>query len=90
MIPECHDKKQPWETRQGLGQADFGGWIYLYAFGDLIKLLEGKIEDSDFSRNSQCPIGWVIWSPSVSKNPVISWHFISLYFFTLISSSNNA
>lgn len=45
MIPECHNKKEPWETRQGLGLADKGGWIYLFAFKDLIKLLEGKIED---------------------------------------------
>lgn len=60
MIPECHNKKQPWETGQGLGQADFGGWIYLFVFKDLIKLLEGKIEDKDFNRNLQCPIWWVI------------------------------
>lgn len=45
MIPECHNKKQPWETRPGLGLAGLGGWIYLFAFKDLIKLLEGKIED---------------------------------------------
>lgn len=45
MIPECPNKKQPWETRQGLGLADMGGWIYLFAFKELIKLLEGKIED---------------------------------------------
>lgn len=43
MIPECHNKKQPWETLQERGLAAFGGWIYLFAFKELIKLLEEKI-----------------------------------------------
>lgn len=64
MIPECHNKKQPWETQKERGLADFGAWMYLFAFKDLIKLLQGKIEDKDCNRNLPNSIWGLIWGSS--------------------------